>query len=194
MNNTKTTKDKNSYKQQILCPWWFCFTFDNFLRRLVQNPERVLKPYIMPGWTVLDVGPGMGYFTNALAKLVGDTGRVIAADLQQHMLKGIYRRALKAGFQDRIVLHKTGPTHIEVKEPIDFCLCFWMLHEVPDRGKFLSEIFTLLKHGGLLLLGEPKIHVSQSSFDTSVKIAKQAGFNLVDEPRIFLTYSALLKK
>ncbi|MFC1971060.1 class I SAM-dependent methyltransferase [Chloroflexota bacterium] len=49
----------------------------------------------MQGWTVLDVGPGMGYFTIPLAKLVGDTGKVIAADLQQKMLDGILKRIVR---------------------------------------------------------------------------------------------------
>jgi len=187
-------KDQPSYKQQILCPWWLCFSFDNIFRRLVQNPEQILKPYIKPGWTVLDVGPGMGYFTISLAKLVGDTGKVIAADLQQQMLNSIHRRALRAKVQDRIVLHRSAPDSLGIKEPIDFCLCFWMLHEVPDRARFLGEIFTLLKPGGMLLLVEPRIHVSLSSYNVSVEISKKVGFSKINEPMIFISYSALLKK
>ena len=193
-DNKMTGKNRLSYKQQILCPWWFCFSFDNILRRLVQNPEQILKPYIQPGWTVLDVGPGMGYFTISLARLVGDTGKVIAADLQRQMLNGIHRRALRAGVKNRIVLHQSTPGSIGVKEPIDFCLCFWMLHEVPDRTAFLREIFTLLKSGGLLLLVEPKIHVSSSSFKISVDISNKIGFKEVERPGIFLSYPVLLKK
>ena len=38
------------------------------------------------GMTVLDVGCGMGFFSIGLAKLVGDKGCVIAADVQPKML------------------------------------------------------------------------------------------------------------
>lgn len=194
IDKTMLEKDQPSYKQQILCPWWFCFSFDNIFRRLVQNPEKILEPYIKSGWTLLDVGPGMGYFTIPLARLVGYTGKIIAVDLQRQMLNGIQRRALRARVQDRIVLHQSAPESIGVKEPIDFCLCFWMLHEVSDRARFLGEIFALLKPGGLLLLVEPKIHVSLSSFKISVDISNKVGFTEIHKPSIFLSYAALLKK
>jgi ubiquinone/menaquinone biosynthesis C-methylase UbiE len=194
MNDNQPGKNQSPHHHQCVCPWWFCFTFDNWFRRLLQNPERTLKPYIKPGWTVLDVGPGMGYFTITLAKPVGETGKVIAADLQQQMLDGIYHKALKAGVHDRINLHKTAPDTIGINESIDFCLAFWMVHEVPDRAKFLGEISSRLKQGGLLLLAEPRLHVSRESFNKTLGIAKSAGLSVVGQPKIFLSNSALLKK
>ena len=80
-------------KKGHVCPWWFCFTFDNALRRLFHNPEAILSPYIRPGFTAINVGPGMGFFTVAMCRLAGKEGRVIAADLQQKMLDGVARRA-----------------------------------------------------------------------------------------------------
>jgi ubiquinone/menaquinone biosynthesis C-methylase UbiE len=82
-----------------------CFTFDNLLRRLVQNPEKVIEPYVHSGDTVLDVGPGMGYFSIPLAKIVGERGRVFAADVQQEMLNALQKRARRAGVDQRITLH-----------------------------------------------------------------------------------------
>ena len=69
-----------------VCPWWLCYSFDNPLRRLIHNPQRILSPYIKQGMTVLDAGCGMGYFSIGMAKMVGDSGKVIAVDLQQKML------------------------------------------------------------------------------------------------------------
>jgi ubiquinone/menaquinone biosynthesis C-methylase UbiE len=177
-----------------VCPPWLCFTFDNFLRRLLQNPDRILKPYIKQGGTVLDVGPGMGYFTIPLAKLVGNTGKVIAADLQQPMLDGIHRKALKAGIQDRIELHLTKPDSIGISEPVDFCLSFWMVHEVPDRAHFINEIAAKLKPGGLWLIAEPRFHVSKANFNQTLEIAKSAGLSVTNRPQIFLSNAVLLKK
>lgn len=194
MNDTQPEKDQQYFRQQRVCPWWLCFTFDNIFRKFLQNPERILKPYIMRGWTVLDVGPGMGYFTIPLAKLVGDTGKVIATDLQQKMLDGIYHRALRAGVQDRIKLHQSTPDSVGISESIDFCLAFWMVHEVPDRTRFLGEISSRLKLGGLLLLVEPKLHVSKENFNKTLGIAKSTELSVADQPKIFLSYSALLKK
>ena len=177
-----------------VCPPWLCFTFDNFLRKLLQNPDRILKPYVKQGWTALDVGPGMGYFTIPLAKLVGNTGKVIAADLQQPMLDGIQHKALKAGVQDRIELHLTTSDSIGISEPIDFCLSFWMVHEVPDRAHFIKELASKLKPGGLWLISEPKFHVSKANFTQTLEIAKSAGLSITDRPNIFISNAVLLKK
>ena len=45
----------------------------------------------------MDVGCGMGYFSLPLARLTGESGHVIAADLQERMLEGLRRRAVYAG-------------------------------------------------------------------------------------------------
>jgi len=177
-----------------VCPPWLCFTFDNIFRKLLQNPDRILKPYVRPGWIVLDVGPGMGYFTIPMARMVGEQGKVIAADLQQPMLDGLDHKTFKYGVQERIKLHLTKAESIGISEPIDFCLAFWMVHEVPDHAHFLKEIFSNLKSDGLMLIAEPRVHVSKNEFNQTLEDAKNAGFSLSDRPKIFLSYTALLKK
>ena len=194
MNDTQPEKDLATTAAHPVCPPWCCFTFDNIFRRLLQNPNRILKPYVKPGWTVLDVGPGMGYFTIPLARLVGDTGKVIAADIQQQMLDSLDHRAFKAGVQERIKLLLTKSDSIGISESIDFCLAFWMVHEVTDQGHFLNEIASKLKPDGLMLIAEPKIHVSKEHFAKTLEIAKSAGLSVTDTPKIFLSHTALLKK
>ena len=58
----KNLSDYFGVRDKHVCPWWLCFTFDNFVRRIFQNPEKIAEPYVHEGDTVLDVGPGMGYF------------------------------------------------------------------------------------------------------------------------------------
>jgi len=136
----------------------------------------------------------MGFFTIPLAKLTGKTGKVIAADLQPEMLAGIQRRARKAGVDERIILHQCTTEHIGVKEAVDFCLAFWMVHEVPDRDSFFREIASLLKPGGCLLMAEPKLHVSAEGFKETLKAAVDAGLRVTDQPHLLFSFSALLKK
>ena len=52
--------------------------------------------------TVLEPGPGMGFFTLELARLVGPEGRVIAVEVQPQMIAGLRRRAERATLIDRI--------------------------------------------------------------------------------------------
>jgi ubiquinone/menaquinone biosynthesis C-methylase UbiE len=186
--------EQPSYRPQHVCPCWLCFTFDNIFRKLFQNPERILKPYIIKGSTVLDIGPGIGYFTIPLAKLVGETGKVVAADIQQNMLDGIRHRAIRAGVIDVIKLHRSMPDKIGINEDIDFCLAFWMVHEVNNRTRFFGEIVSRLKKDGLLLLAEPKLHVSVNDFSKTLDIVESVGLSIIDKPKISLSQSALLKK
>jgi ubiquinone/menaquinone biosynthesis C-methylase UbiE len=181
------------YRKRV-CPWWICFTFDNVLRTLIHDPEQMLRPYIHKGNIVLDVGPGMGYFTIPMAKMVGENGRVIAADIQERMLSAIKKRAERSGVQQRIDLQLCSSDSLGLNRSVDFILAFWMLHEVPDKERFLAELFSLLKDEGNFLLVEPKIHTTKADFEETVRLSVQAGFTLYENPEIFLSRCALFKK
>src|SRR5512146_115103 len=104
------------------CPWWFAYTFDNRLRRLLHDPAEILGGLAHAGDTVVDVGCGLGYFTIALADLVGPHGRVIAVDLQSEMLKRARRRAARRGLLERIDFHQCTPERIGLSMRVDFVL------------------------------------------------------------------------
>jgi ubiquinone/menaquinone biosynthesis C-methylase UbiE len=181
-------------RDRHVCPRWLCFTFDNILRKLIQPPEIILKSYINEGDTVLDVGPGRGYFTIPLAAMVGDKGRVIAADIQEKMLLALQKRARRAGMDKRIVLRLCQPDSLGIEEKVDFILAFWMVHEVPDKERFLAQLHFLLKDNGKFLMVEPKLHVAEANFAASVNLTVQAGFTPGDSPHIALSMSALFIK
>ena len=181
-------------RNKHVCPWWLCFTFDNLLRRLIQNPEKIIEPYVHAGDTVLDVGPGMGYFSIPLAKMVGERGRVFAADVQMEMLNALQKRAKRAGVEKRITLHHCKKDSLDLDTKFDFALAFWMIHEVPEQESFFKEIRSLLKPNGKLLISEPTIHVTKAMYEETVKKAIRVGFTLIGSPNIFLSRSALFNK
>ncbi len=178
-------------RSEHVCPWWLCFTFDNFLRPLFHDPVKILKGYIREGDTLLDVGPGMGYFTIPMARMVGETGKVIAADVQQKMLAFLVSRAKKAGLAQRIEPHLVSQASLGIHEQIDFALAFWMVHEVPDRDRFLEELKSLLKVGGLFLMVEPAMHVSRTMYQETERRAQAAGLALKERPKISMSRSTL---
>ena len=179
-------------EKKHVCPWWLCFTFDNPFRKLIHNPEAILKPYVHPGDRVIDVGAGMGYFSIPLAKIVGPAGRVTAIDLQPQMLSALAKRAGRKGVLERITTHLSTPASLDHQTKVDFILAFWMVHEVPDQRGFLSELYQVLKPEGHFLVVEPKIHVSEKTFLQTLKTARETGFNLKENPKIRLSHSALL--
>jgi ubiquinone/menaquinone biosynthesis C-methylase UbiE len=76
-------------------------------------------------------------------------------DLQLEMLDRARRNVAKAGLLPRIQFHQSAKDKIGLDKPVDFALAFWMLHEVPDKPAFLSEVRGLLKPGGKFLLESP---------------------------------------
>jgi ubiquinone/menaquinone biosynthesis C-methylase UbiE len=181
-------------REDHVCPWWLCFTFDNIFRRMIHDPVKILRPYIKAGDRILDIGPGMGYFTIPMAKMVGAGGHVTAIDLQEKMLAAIKKRAQRAQVEERIALQVCSPDSLGIKEKADFILAFWMVHEVPDKPRFLSELYAVLKDKGTFLLAEPNIHTTKKYFAELVETALQAGFRVAAQPEIFLSRAVLLSK
>ena len=144
--------------------------------------------------TVLDMGCGAGFASLGLAKLVGEEGLVIAADIQPKMLSIVKERALRAGLYDRICIHLCETNRIGVREELDFAVAFFMVHEVPDAWALLEEIFKLLKTSGRFLLTEPKVHVKSSDFKQLVQDAQAIGFKMAEKPRVRFGQTVLLVK
>jgi len=180
-----------------VCPWWLGYLLACPLRRLVQNPERLLAPHLRPGMTVLDIGPGMGFFTLPAARLVGERGRVVAVDLQPRMITSLTRRAQHAGLADRVDARICAPGDLGVSDlagQVDLALALAMLHEVPDPDRLLAEVGRVLKPAGRLVLAEPRGHVSDGDFETALDCARRAGLDLVDRPRVPLSHAAVLQR
>ncbi len=176
------------------CPPWTCFTFDNYFRKLIHNPNKILSPYINKGDTVLDIGPGKGIFTIPMAQMVGEAGIVHAFDIQSGMLCGIKHRAKKHNLSNRIILHLVKPDNLLYNVKAQFALAFWMLHEVPQVKKTICQINKMLSSGGLLLVVEPLLHVSRKTYLHNENIILQSGFSVLDRPDIALSRATLFKK
>jgi ubiquinone/menaquinone biosynthesis C-methylase UbiE len=176
------------------CPWWLLFMFDNPIRKWIHDPIQILTPFVKAGDTVLDVGCGMGYFSLGLAQLVGADGKVIAADLQPQMLAGLSRRAKGAGLEARIQSLLTAPDKIGVREPVDFALAFWMVHEVGHRESFLREIYNAVKPGGKFLVVEPLVHVSKRDFERTCALGQEAEFMVGERPQIAASRAVCFQK
>ncbi len=177
-----------------VCPWWIGYVLIGPWRKWLQNPEVILAPHISEGMTVLDVGPGMGFFTLDMARLVGSSGTVIAADVQQRMVDGLMQRAEKAGLRDRIRPVVCRNDTLESPEPADFALAFAVAHEAPDQKQFLQQVKSSLKPGGSVLIAEPKGHVSESRFESVMNDALAVGLELVNRPEIWRSRAALFRR
>ena len=183
-----------SNRNNRVCPVERAGSLDNRIRRWLQNPQKILKPYIEEGMTVLDVGCGPGFFSIDMAQMVGKSGRVIASDLQEGMLQKVSDKIKGTELEKRITLHKCEENKIGVSEHVDFVLLFYMVHEIPNKEEFFNEIGTILSPNGQVLIVEPPFHVSKSAFEETVRKARDTGFTDVEGPNVLFSKTVILKK
>lgn len=183
----------NRGKKRV-CPVERAGSLDNRIRRWLQDPQKILAPYIEEGMTILDLGCGPGFFSVDMAQMVGKSGRVIASDLQEGMLQKLRDKILGTELEERITLHKCEENKIGVLVNVDFVLAFYMVHEVPNQEDFFNQIGSILKPNGQILIVEPPFHVSTTEFEKTVKKARDAGFTLVERPKVFLSKAVIMKK
>jgi cyclopropane fatty-acyl-phospholipid synthase-like methyltransferase len=154
-----------------VCPWWLGYLLASPVRRLMQDPRTLVAPYVREGMTVLEPGPGMGFFTLELARLVGTTGRVLAVDIQPRMLSSLKRRAARAGIAD-------------LAGSENFTLAFALVQELPDVEAFFTDAAKPSKPGAALLFAAPAGHAKTERFEAELPAAIPAGFELTVRPAI----------
>jgi SAM-dependent methyltransferase len=184
-------------KQHRVCPWWIGYLLASPLRRLFQNPDELLAPFIRPGMKVLEPGPGMGFWTLPIARMVGEQGCVYALDVQAKMLAGLERRAKKSGLAARIRPRLVQPDSLDIADltgRIDLVCAFAVVHEMPNPERFFAEAAAALKPPGLLLLAEPAGHVSAAEFAAELEAAGRHGLRVESRPAVRRSQVAVLKK
>jgi len=178
-----------------VCPWWLGWLLASPVRKLFHDPARIVAPHVQEGMTVLEPGPGMGFFTLELARRVGPAGRVIAVDVQPRMLAGLRRRAERAGLEGRIVTRLAARDSLgsaDLAGAVDFVLAFAVVHELPDAGAFFAEIRATLAPGGKVLFAEPAGHVKPAAFEASLAAAASARLRAEPGPTIARSLTAML--
>ena len=180
-----------------VCPVWMGHLLSSPLRRLIENPFKILSPYIEEGMTVIDVGCAMGFFSLPMALMVGPSGKVFCIDIQEKMVSKLYRKAKKKNLSDRIEVRVAKENSLntdDLESVADFVLASAVAHEVSDRSSFFSQLFSMQKESGELLVLEPSFHVSQKDFSITMEAAKNAGYALCSGLELRRRRTALFKR
>jgi len=180
-----------------VCPWWLGYLLASPVRRLLQDPATIVQPYVQQGMTVLEPGPGMGFFTIELARRVGPKGRVVAVDVQPRMIAGLKRRLARAGLLQRVDARVATPDSLglsDLRGKVDFALAMAVVHETPGPGWFFGQLADALKPGGVVLLAEPSGHLKEADFKAEVDAAAHVGLIVTEHPAVPRSQTALLKK
>jgi len=174
-----------------VCPPVWYPTMDAEIRKYIHNPERIFAPYIKAGDTVADIGCGSGFFSVKIAGMVGETGKVVACDIQESGLDMLRRKIDGSPLERYISVHQSTIHSIGLIGKFDFVLNFWMFHEVDFQENFMTEILAMMKPGSFYMLVEPRFHVPRKAFQKEVEIALKAGLKPVDHPKIWMSRSVV---
>lgn len=123
---------------------------DNFIRRLIFPPEKLLSQFISEGKVVADLGCGPGYFTLPIAKIVGQSGKVYAVDFDSEQIERLKEKAANKGYNGTIEAHLGSAAEIGFipDEGVDFVFASGLLCCMLDHAGAIREIKRILKKDG----------------------------------------------
>ncbi len=177
--------------------WWIDSVLRKPLRHLVETPKRMLKGYVKPGMTVLDVGCGAGDHSLGIAKLVGSNGRVVSVDTQAETIATLKERAARAGLSGRIQARVCEERDLQVNDlagQVDFALAVYVVHHAADAAGLMRDVHGALKVGGILLVVEPRHHATSAECEATESAAQEAGFTIVDHPKLWRDWAVSFVK
>lgn len=162
----------------------------NPLRGLILSPKGLVRRLnLRPDSTVLELGPGPGYFSPEVARAVPG-GRLVLVDVQQEMLD-MAKERLEAKGIGNVEYRRADAISLPAEsESFDVVFLVTVLGEVPDRDACLREIHRVLRPHGLLSITEFKIgdpdFISRPELTASVQ---SAGFRCCARHGILFHYT-----
>jgi len=116
------------------------------------DPEKNVRQfYLKEGWRVADFGAGSGAYAVAAAKRVGETGSVLAVEVQKELVAKVQKYAQEEGVDNVEVLwgdiEELGGSKIADKS-VDAVILANVLFQVEDKRGLLSEVKRVLVPGG----------------------------------------------
>lgn len=167
-----------SRKCSLPCPVWlrWMVELDNPFTKT--NRAAVILGHLglRPGMAVLDAGCGPGRLAIPAAGLVGESGTVLAVDMQRGMLDRAMAKAREQGLKNIQFLQAGLGGGKMGQNCFDRALLVTVLGEIPDREAALKEICSALKPGGVLSVTEVVFDPHFQRRGTVTRLAAAAGF------------------
>ncbi|MCK5653576.1 MAG: methyltransferase domain-containing protein [Dehalococcoidia bacterium] len=162
------------------------------VRRRLFSPAKLLdKIGIAAGMSVLELGPGPGFFTIEAARRVGyleSPGKLYCVDIEPAMITRLKEKVSKDTLENIMLMVGNGE-HLPFKDGIfDLAYLVTVLGEVPDKDRALQELYRVLRPGGVLSISEYLPDPDYPLRRTTIAWARRAGFEPFQQFGNFFAY------
>ncbi len=135
-------------------PHQWAFTLLLPLRNIFLSPKQLIKRLeLKENLTVLELGPGPGYFSIPVARKLKN-GRLILADIQQEMLGYAKKRIEKRKLDNVEYYLCNGKTFNFNNNSFDIIYMVTVIGEVENKNEYIKEFYRMLKPDGILSISE----------------------------------------
>jgi ubiquinone/menaquinone biosynthesis C-methylase UbiE len=164
----------------------------NPLRSIFMPARRTLDKFdLQLGQTVLEIGPGPGYYTPEASGIIGPSGRLICLDVQLGMIARLVDRI---GENANVTPLVGDATHLPLRDAsIDRAYLVTVLGEIPDPSSALSELRRVLSSDGVVAIDETMRDSDYVRLGRLRELCISAGLKEIAHHRSLLGYTALLR-
>ncbi|MBT8137003.1 MAG: bifunctional demethylmenaquinone methyltransferase/2-methoxy-6-polyprenyl-1,4-benzoquinol methylase UbiE [Gammaproteobacteria bacterium] len=124
---------------------------------------------VRAGQSVLDLAGGTGDIARLMMPRVGDSGRVVIADINNSMLIEGRKRLLDSGVAGNVSYLQVNAEHLPFRDGEFHCITIaFGLRNVTDKQRALEEMYRVLGIGGRVMILEfshPAVPVLKSVYD-----------------------------
>jgi ubiquinone/menaquinone biosynthesis C-methylase UbiE len=172
------SKYKNSFSGKGVFPPKYAFTLLLPLRNIFLSPGKLIQRLdLQEDHRVLEIGPGPGYFSVKVARVL-KRGKLILADIQQEMLDYSRKRLEARNITNVEYRLCDGKTLDFESESLDRVFMVTVIGEVANKREYLKEIRRILKDNGVLSISELAGDPDKLSVEELQELVCEEGFKL----------------
>jgi ubiquinone/menaquinone biosynthesis C-methylase UbiE len=137
---------------------------------------------IREGMTVADIGAGEGYYTVRLANRVGESGRVLAQDIDEAALRRLGTRVERERLDNVSIKPGAEDDPRLPHDSFDRIFLVHMYHEVTEPYAFLWRLWPALNEGGQVIVVDVDRPADQHGISPQLLFCEfeRVGFRLVE--------------
>lgn len=178
MRNEHDKKVVKRFASKGLFPYQFAFTLLIPFRNIFLSPKQLINRLdLKEDSVVLEIGPGPGYFSPHIAKVLTN-GKLVLADIQQEMLDYAKKRIDKKGIENVEYKLCNGSILDFEDESFDRIFMITVIGEVENKLEYVKEIHRILKKDGILSISELAGDPDKMTTEELKELFGAAGFKM----------------